>query len=210
MKLNWIMIMTFIAVMLIGCSNETNHAAEETAENQEDTAAAEKDNDAPIIDEDHTSDERGALANAIQGQREQLKFSFITDDYHISHIGTTADAQENKFVSSATYTYPNVDSGFAFEAGTMLSDRDFIEEAEAKTFDQPALKASYGVGDDGGGDRYFISGKDENNIKYIMTTQSASNGYTDEMMEQMIKSMKTEEDGAYDPLYKFFSLISVS
>ncbi|WHY81222.1 hypothetical protein [Siminovitchia fortis] len=215
MKNLWLVILLITALVVIGCSNEskestTSEESSAQAENREKkvTAAEEKDNSAPLIDENNPLNERAMLEEAMNRQRDVLKLSFITDDYRNGRVGVGYYPLDDEFSYGASYTYPHIISSIFFEGGTtnLTSDNGHIDTSNGEKLDHDSLDALYGAYEFSGEDTYYITGEDKNGTSYIVKAGHSDEGYTNEMMKLMGKSMKTEEEGAYDPFYHMFSL----
>ncbi|PWA12908.1 hypothetical protein DCC39_03290 [Pueribacillus theae] len=216
MKKLWLVILLIPALLVIGCSNEskestTSKESSAQAENSEKEGkeTKEKDNSAPLVDENNPLDERAMLEEAMNRQRDVLKLSFITDDYRSSRVNVGYYPLDDEFSYAASYMYPHLISSIFFEGGTtnLTSDNGHIDTSNGEKLDHNSLDALYGANEStSGGDTYYITGEDKNGASYIVTAEDSNQGYTNEMMKLMGKSMKTEEEGAYDPFYHMFSL----
>lgn len=206
-----------ITALILGACGEKSDETKETGtkDGQETKDSTEKTEDekefsGPLISKDNPIDDRGVMKETVERQKNVLKLSFITDNYPISNIQLAFYPTEDDFSYNTMYGLPTETIGsFQYYARSEYDASDvdgFVEGLkDPKQLDHDLMEAYYGTYDDEYENNYQLYGLAED-ISYELFAGLESEGYTDELVECIGKSMKTEADGAYDPFYKHFSL----
>lgn len=164
----------------------------------------------PIISNDKPLDERALLENALIEQGKLHKPGFITNDFKLNKTYIAYYPFNDTFGYSTTYQSLANHTTFSFDAGTSLDYMMYNSTKEnitsSHTIQHKTIDLIYGKHTKYDDD-YYILGKDKiENIVYLMHIGSETEGYTDEIVEKMGQSLKTEEEGAYDAFYNDFAI----
>ena len=212
-----LLIVTLILGACGGTSDNTNETAvkedgqeknDSTGESNE-TSDEERDFSGPLISEDTPIDDRAALVETVERQKNVLKLGFITDEYPIENIQLAFYPTEDDFSYNAMYQLPSDSIGsFQYYVMSELDQSDFEEfigKLKApKALDHDLMEAHYGKYDDEHRNNYQLYGMADEVVHHIYAGRE-SEGYSDELIEAMGKSMRTD-DHVYDPFYKNFAL----
>lgn len=202
-----------ISLILVACGNETTGT--ETNETKEETEELEgneeKDPSAPLIDENNAINDREIIRETVERTREELKLGFITDDYPISNIQNVFYPETEKISYGVMYGLPtdtigsfqyNIDYEYEEDLFQTLVD----ELDNPKQLDHDSMDTVYyGEYDDEVEPNFLLFGEKGDKL-YNLYAGYESEGYSFDLIEAMGHSMKTEEEGAYDPFYKHFSM----
>lgn len=208
----------FATVLLAGCSNMMdavlNELTDETPKNktvEEDkeiktVSDAEVENE--LIDLENPLNEREIIEKMMSKQRELKKPGFIKSEKDIGDIIIRYFTYNDTFQYSSYY---DLDLGLpliSYEGGTRY-DKEAMKEfkgefVEEKKLDHDSINGVYGLYGDSY-KRYEMWGESDGNI-YNITLSEEEDPDNEKAIELISKSLKTEEEGAYDPLYKALNL----
>lgn len=166
-------------------------------------------NELPFITDEDYLDERTMLERGLEQQRELYKLGFLTNDFNNAGTYIVYYPLDKTFGYSSMYRIPNSHVSFKFEAGTSFEASlyhamidQFVNPKEI-TID--TLQLTYGKYLHESNGEYYVMTKDEETT-YLVQAGSETEGYTEEIVQYLGESLQTEEDGAYDPFYQYFSL----
>ena len=165
--------------------------------------------DLPVISDEHPLDERAMLEKGLEKQRDLYKLGFVSNDFKHLKTDIVYYPLDDTFGYSSAYQVPNNQTFFKFEAGTSfessLYDSMMDSFVEPNEIQHETLQMMYGEYiEEATGDYYIIAKEDD--LTYIMQTGSKDEGYTEEIMEKIGATFRSENDGAFDPFYQHFSL----
>lgn len=166
-------------------------------------------NELPIISEEHSLDERAMLDNAIEKQRHLYKPGFISDAFDSVSTYIVYYPLDKTFGYSSMYRMPYEQVSFKLEAGTSfeasLYDSMVDSFVNPMEINHDTLQMMYGEYIEKSTGDYYVTATDEDTT-YILQIGSEEEGYTEDIVRQMGATLRTEEDGAYDPFYQQFDL----
>lgn len=195
-----IVCLILVSMLLSGCSYITG-----VFEALHDSLSKEGEINNQLIDQKNPLDERKVIETAMEKQKEILKPGFITDDYRIGHMGINYYLPEGDLYYSASYgSYGNLI--MMFYDRQPVSNKEIFNSMNEnfevdKEIEHDELKGFYGVRNtDWDSDHYEMRALHDD-VSYNITVAAEEETDNLEIMERMTESLKTEADGAYDPLY---------
>lgn len=170
---------------------------------------AENASELPITSVENNLDERSLLEEAIKQQHELHKLGFITNSFTDMNTAFVYYPLHDTFGYSATYEIPNTQTSFTFEGGTSFNHSHYESIVDKFAFKQqinnPYISLLYGKFNDELDEDYYIVGHD-NNMTYILQIGSEEEGFSEEIVRLIGESLRSEVEGAFDPLYNNFSI----
>lgn len=210
----FILLLLFIAILIAGCSDEGDASSTETSNEDDKTEGTEPSGTGPLIDPDHALDERQSIIMTVEDQKERLKLGFITEDMTLDSIymhrfmdKEFAEADQSTYAS--TYRSESPDRGihysneiWACEDGLdeWTSDLEYREE-----FKDDQVEGYYGHYEYETSN-LAVKHQDECYIATIYGEDDEYDEADEGFLELMSKTFKTEEEGAYDPVYSRFTI----
>ncbi|MEI3613755.1 hypothetical protein [Pseudogracilibacillus sp. SO30301A] len=212
-------IIIFSIMVLTGCSQlmddilykfadgerVTKQVSEEEIENDDDSDMERNNN---LIDDENFLNEREAIENLMEKQRELLKPGFIKNEKNVIDLQLDYIPLDGILNYSAYYE-GNQNVPMIFYKGMInfnekvLEDR-YSEFQNKKKLDHDKIDGMYGLMGDSY-QTYDMWGQYKGNVYNIGVAKE--NDETNEKLVEMIsQTLKTEAEGAYDPLYSIFSI----
>lgn len=194
-------ILLCFTLLIVGCSNNSD-----TTEQDKQDSIHNSNSAISYIDEDNYVDERSAIVEAMEYQKEQLKFGFLTDDYilysqEINYTTPDEDSEDDvELEFDQFYEFPK--ETVLYNATMNLEDHiaESLLLTDGKEITSDKIDGSYDMIDDS---LTFRGVKDAFLYDLNFGSESAdANG----IMQLVADTMKTEAEGAYDPFYKLFNL----
>ena len=207
----YLLAIILISMLFFTACDQVKEMVNESEETFEDIGLPIDDNasELPIINDDHPLDERMMLEQGLEKQRALYKLGLFSNGMDNVRTYIVYYPLEDTFGYSSMYRIPNSQHFLTFEAGTSfeasLYDSMVDQFVEPQEMYHDQLKVMYGeyrqesVGD------YYAVAQDEQKT-YLVQFGSNTEGYTEEIVQSIVESLHTEEDGAYDPFYRNFAL----
>lgn len=206
-----ILAIILISMLFLTACDQVKEILNEPEETFEDIGLPIDENasELPIINDEYPLDERMMLEQGLEKQRALYKLGLFSND--INHVRTyiVYYPLEDTFGYSSMYRIPNSQHFLTFEAGTSfeasLYDSMIDQFVDPQEMYHDQLNVMYGeyrqesVGD------YYAVAQDEQKT-YLVQFGSNTEGYTEEIVQSIVESLYTEENGAYDPFYQNFAL----
>ncbi|HIV75570.1 MAG TPA: hypothetical protein H9895_10890 [Candidatus Pseudogracilibacillus intestinigallinarum] len=224
--LKWVVI-SFAVMMLVSCNitnenekpNEKNNIEAENAGNnevlqQENSIIEPKNPDAPLIDTDKSINQREALLNLFEAAKDEPIISILEpgDDY--MNINMFNRPLEEKQPISVETSIDVTDVLVQLLQSSVLTEYGidtFMEEDESEAtnieeFSENGKEGVYYQTDDGVyGMAFEFDGRLYNPfISNVQSTEDKEKMQT--LLKLMTKSMNTENEGAYNPIYDHFTI----
>ena len=183
----------------------TKQVPEEDIENYDDSEMERNNN---LIDEENFLNEREEIENLMEKQRELLKPGFIKNEKDMIDMQLDYMPIDGMLNYSAYYEgSQNVPiifyKGMTNISENFLEDR-YSEFQDKKKLDHDKIDGMYGLMGDSY-QTYNMWGQYKGNVYNIGIAKE--NDETNEKLVEMIsQTLKTEAEGAYDPLYSIFSI----
>src|SRR5699024_1516746 len=217
----------FIAIFIVGCSNdtETDTSAgdvtnEESQVNDED-ANEETENtkaDGPMIDPDNPHDEREEIITMVEEQKELLKLGFAKEDTVVDSISMrrTVEVDEEEMNPedydigySESYRADNSDHSISLGTEAFVC-QDGLDEwssdlEEREAFGDDRIEGYYGHAEYGSSN-IFIKHQEICYSGFISGDDDVYDEKDQRLLELLTETVKTEEEGAYDPIYSRFTI----
>lgn len=204
-------------LVLAACGNkeETNNGKEQdpNQENQQGTNDDDQNETREsLIDEKNPLDERAAIEEVMEKQKQKLKLGFMTDEYQLMHAELDYNANKDELRYLQSFKLNDEIPWLTYES-TMDADeaeyKDIINGFEdGKQLEHETLNAIYGWHEDGTKPAYQVFGYADGTLYNVegTTVLERANEFDEHMLQLMGKSLKTEADGAYDLFYKDFNI----
>ncbi len=213
-----IVLIIFTTVLLAGCSSmmdtvlseftDETSKQEKKANEKESQINSDVEIENELIDNDNPLNEREMIEEMMTKQRELMKPGFVTSEKEIEDISIRYFAYDDTFQYSTFYS---LDLGLpliAFDGGNRYDQAamkelksEFIEE---KKLNHKTIDGVYGLYGDSY-KRYEMWGESNGNI-YNITLSEDEDPDSEKAIELISKSLKTEADGVYDPLYSLLNI----
>lgn len=221
-----ILAVCLLVFVLVGCQTDGDSAEEKANNEDEQTDTSGQDKDASettvaqspiekiaidheLVDEDNYLDEREMLVEAILRQKDLLKLGFVNDEVPFTRISSTYYPLTDSSSYDALYELPNFESPINYQVYSDMEEEFFQDLLDGFTdgqkIDHPTLEGFHGKNELGYEVVYEVLGTDDQ-FYYMLSTGTEEDGYNEEIIELLSLTMKTEADGAYDPLYDHFKM----
>lgn len=224
--LKWAVI-CFAAIVLVSCNttnknedpNEENKIEAENAGNsevlqQENNINEPKNPDAPLIDTDKAINQREALINLFEAAKDEPIISILEpgDDYmNVSMFNSPQDEKQPISVETSIDVTDVLVQLLQSPVLTEYGIETFMEENESeatniKEFSENGKEGVYYQSDEGVyGMAFEFDGRLYNpHISNVQSTEDKEKMQT--LLQLMTKSMNTENEGAYNPIYDHFTI----
>lgn len=178
---------------------------DEDIENYDDSEMERNNN---LIDDENFLDEREAIENFMEKQRELLKPGFIKNEKDMIDMQLDYMPIDGMLNYSAYYEGSQNVPIIFYKGMTNISEK-FLEDRysefqDKKKLDHDKIDGMYGLMGDSY-QTYDMWGQYKGNVYNIGIAKE--NDETNEKLVEMIsQTLKTEAEGAYDPLYSIFSI----
>lgn len=178
---------------------------DEDIENYDDSEMERNNN---LIDDENFLDEREAIENFMEKQRELLKPGFIKNEKDMIDMQLDYMPIDGMLNYSAYYEGSQNVPIIFYKGMTNISEK-FLEDRysefqDKKKLDHDKIDGMYGLMGDSY-QTYNMWGQYKGNVYNIGIAKE--NDETNEKLVEMIsQTLKTEAEGAYDPLYSIFSI----
>lgn len=178
---------------------------DEDIENYDDSEMERNNN---LIDDENFLDEREAIENFMEKQRELLKPGFIKNEKDMIDMQLDYMPIDGMLNYSAYYEGSQNVPIIFYKGMTNISEK-FLEDRysefqDKKKLDHDKIDGMYGLMGDSY-QTYDMWGQYKGNVYNIGVAKE--NDETNEKLVEMIsQTLKTEAEGAYDPLYSIFSI----
>lgn len=178
---------------------------DEDIENYDDSEMERNNN---LIDDENFLDEREAIENFMEKQRELLKPGFIKNEKDMIDMQLDYMPIDGMLNYSAYYEGSQNVPIIFYKGMTNISEK-FLEDRysefqDKKKLDHDKIDGMYGLMGDSY-QTYDMWGQYKGNLYNIGIAKE--NDETNEKLVEMIsQTLKTEAEGAYDPLYSIFSI----
>ena len=209
-----------ITLLVVGCSSNDDASTEEeeTSDDATTEEVEEKSATGPLVDPYNALNEREEMIKMVEEQKELYKPGFVNEDTTVSsisiHRNTDVKYGENEYdqlfyyASYETKNELNISYGlnsFLCSEGLEEWANDLIEK---EPFNHGELEGYYGnIEHD-----YTSIVFEANDLCYevdVSRNPGTDGEYGDKekrLLQLLIETSKTEEDGAYDPIYSRFTI----